>query len=71
MDINGAKALRQRIGEKPAPDPQPASGDISEDAPPVYRWTGVSKPAGQAPPVDDDEAPAGVSLFQRLGLSSR
>jgi hypothetical protein len=71
MDINGAKALKHRIGDRPTPDSRPASGDISEDAPPVYHWTGVSKQAGQAPQVDDDEQATGVSLFQRLGLSFR
>ena len=43
-------------------------------APPVYHWTGVSKPPADNSAVDADEGPAaaaGTALFRRLGLSFR
>lgn len=73
MDINGAKALRERLGlEETGPAaPAPAEVDIAEDAPPVYHWVGVPQAPETAPdPVEDDPAP-NVSLFRRLGLSFR
>jgi len=75
MDINGAKALKKRLGEsgEVEPQPAPASVDVPADAPPVYQWLGVSQPEPEAPPVEDDgERPAeAASLFRRLGLSFR
>jgi hypothetical protein len=75
MDIAGAKALKQRLGPNGVDDAAPPAGvvvDIPADAPPVYHWTGVSKPASAAPPsIEDDEGAAAVSLFSRLGLSFR
>ena len=72
MDINGAKALKERLGEKaPADEVPPAAADVHDDAPPVYKWTGVShRNPGMA---DRDETPAdrSVSKFLRLGLSFR
>jgi hypothetical protein len=69
MDINGAKALKERLGAKAAEVAPPARADVHEDAPPVYHWTGV-RPDSSA---DRDDAPAdrGVSKFFRLGLSFR
>lgn len=76
MDIAGAKALKERLGSSAA-DEAPREADIAAevpaDAPPVYHWTGVSKPAAAAPePVEDDglDAPA-ASLFSRLVPSFR
>ena len=74
MDVNGAKALKRRLGPDVTDEaPAPASVDVPEDAPPVYHWLGVSKAPPEAASVrDDDEPEAGrVSLFRRLGLSSR
>jgi len=75
MDIAGAKALKQRLGPNGVDDAAPAAEvavDIPAGAPPVYHWTGVSRPASVAPPVEDDEvAASAVSLFGRLGLSFR
>jgi hypothetical protein len=71
MDINGAKALKERLGAKATEEETPrAHADVREDAPPVYHWTGVSRPDSKA---DRDDAPddRGVSKFLRLGLSFR
>jgi hypothetical protein len=71
VDINGAKALKRRLGldeaDKVAPVAEPV--DVPADAPPVYHWTGVSHP----PPRDADDEPLAetASLFRRLGLSFR
>ena len=73
MDVAGAKALKKRLGHKGTEEAPPASADVPEDAPPVYHWTGVSKPPPNSPPklTDDDAATQGASLFRRLGLSFR
>jgi hypothetical protein len=72
MDINGAKALKERLGanavdEATSPD-RPA---VHEDAPPVYHWTGVSHPGSESDRDDDAPADRTVSKFLRLGLSLR
>jgi hypothetical protein len=75
MDINGAKALKKRLGLNGSVKaaPAPVEVDIPEDAPPVYRWLGVSHAAPETLPDDADDDPAGhgASLFRRLGLSFR
>jgi hypothetical protein len=74
MDINGAKALRERLGSKGGEEAPRSPADVPEDAPPVYQWLGVSQPASERPPVaadDDEDASSGTSLFRRLGLSFR
>jgi hypothetical protein len=76
MDINGAKALKKRLGVKGADTAPPGAepADVPADAPPVYQWTGVSKPPAESSAVDADEGPAaaaGTALFRRLGLSFR
>ena len=71
MDINGAKALKERLGEKASADAPRAASDVHDDAPPVYKWTGVSH---RNPGMDDrDETPAdrSVAKFLRLGLNLR
>jgi hypothetical protein len=73
VDINGAKALKKRLGQNGADEAPPAAAaDVSEDAPPVFHWLGVSQAAPQLP-ADLDDAPEnrGVSMFRRLGLSFR
>jgi hypothetical protein len=75
MDINGAKALKRRLGlegaDEPAPVVEPAN--VPADAPPVYRWTGVGKAASEVPPDEPEEEPAtsNVSFFRRLGFTFR
>ena len=73
MDINGAKALKERLGEKGADDAPPATepADIPADAPPVYHWTGKTPAEGALPTAEDDSAPRSASLFSRLSLSFR
>jgi hypothetical protein len=73
MDINGAKALKERLGLNGTGQaaPAPVDVEIPEDAPPVYRWVGVPQAPETAPdPVEDGQAP-NASLFRRLGLSFR
>ena len=75
MDIAGAKALKERLGGYGA-DGAPTAArtpDVSADAPPVYRWTGVSQAPPDAPSAGPEEevAPGRASLFRRLGLSFR
>jgi hypothetical protein len=75
MDINGAKALRRRLGLKGADEVSPAANAayVPADAPPIYRWTGVSKPSAESPSAEADEEiePRSASLFTRLRLSIR
>jgi hypothetical protein len=73
LDIAGAKALKQRLGSKGADVAPPASVDVPEDAPPVYQWLGVKRPAPENPSSDaeDDAGAQGASMFRRLGLSFR
>jgi hypothetical protein len=75
MDINGAKALKQRLGTNGTDEAPPFRADVdvdvAEDAPPVYHWTGVSqRPTARAPEVDDDPVTR-ASLFRRVALSFR
>jgi hypothetical protein len=74
LDINGAKALKERLGQDGAADDDPrVSADVSEDAPPVFRWLGVSNtpPGPSAADGPDEETAPRASLFRRLGLSFR
>ena len=73
MDINGAKALRDRLGPNGADEapPQAVDANIPESAPPVYHWVGVPKVAvTSSREVEEPPAQSG-SLFRRLGLSFR
>ena len=72
MDIAGAKALKERLAQTRAEKAPPASADVSEDAPPVYHWTGV-KPETESSPRKDDDAPAdrSVALIRRFVPSFR
>ena len=49
MDVNGAKALKERLGPKGADDAPPASVDVPADASPVYHWLGVGNAAADVP----------------------
>ena len=71
MDIEGAKALKERIGAS-ADDATSVSQDVPADAPPLYRWFGVRQDGTRTVSPDaDDEAPApNASFLRRLGLGS-
>jgi hypothetical protein len=71
MDINGAKALKKRLGLNEADDAPPAAepADVPADAPPVYHWTGKTPPG--AAEAEDDGEPRSASLFSRVSLSFR
>ena len=46
MDVNGAKALKKRLGKNGAGKAPPAAepAAVPADAPPVYHWTGKTPP---------------------------
>ena len=72
MDINGAKALKERLGLTGAEEAPAPSGDVDvpEDAPPVFRWVGVAQ--GSPRSAEDERPPTeGASLFRRLSPSFR
>ena len=73
MDINGAKALKKRLGPNGADEAPPAfePADLPADAPPVYRWTGKTPPETAPAEVEDDSTARRTSLFSRLSLSFR
>ncbi len=73
MDIDGAKALKERLGRRGAVKSPPAPVEVPEDAPPVYHWLGIGKsPTDTAPaPKDDTPADDRASWFARAGLRSR
>jgi hypothetical protein len=75
MDVAGAKALKRRLAQHGAREAPPAAGnvDVPADAPPVYRWTGVSKAPNETPSgtAEDEIATVRASFFRRLGLSFR
>ena len=72
MDVNGAKALKKRLGKNGAGEAPPAAepADVPADAPPVYHWTGKAPPATGLE-AEDDSASRRASLFSRLSLSFR
>jgi hypothetical protein len=68
MDIAGAKALKQRLGQRGREERPPGSADVAEHAPPVYHYLGVSQGVPEAAATVPDDAPAGRgrSLLRRL-----
>jgi hypothetical protein len=57
VDIKGAKALKERLGQTGADEAPPApEADIAEDALPVFHWLGVSQAAPETPPDDERDA---------------
>jgi hypothetical protein len=75
LDIAGAKALKQRLGQNGADEASPAADavDVPVDAPPIYHWTGVSKVPAEMPSstAADEFASVDASLFRRLVPSFR
>jgi hypothetical protein len=74
LDINGAKALKERLSRNGARQAPPAAEapDVPADAPPVYHWTGKAPPnTAPASPEADETEISRASLFSRLGLSFR
>jgi hypothetical protein len=70
MDVAGAKALKERLGQNSVDETQSAPTQVPEGAPPLYHWFGVSSGGTQARAQDADNE-AGGSLLRRLGLSFR
>lgn len=71
MDIDGAKALEERLAKSGAPKARPASGDIPEGAPPVYRWFAFGSSVDGATPAGKDGVSAeNASTRGRDGLGS-
>jgi hypothetical protein len=68
VDINGAKALKKRLGQKGADEAPPTSVEVSEDSPPVYHWLGIRQSAPETL-AEIDHGTRSASLFRRLGLS--
>jgi hypothetical protein len=73
MDINGAKALKKRLGEYGADEAPPATepAAVPADAPPVFHWTGKVPPDTAPAEAEDDSPPRRAALFSRLSLSFR
>lgn len=68
MDIAGAKALKERLGHHARDDAPATSADVSEDAPPIYHYLGVSETPLESPAPAPEEPPAksGRSWLCRL-----
>ena len=67
MDIAGAKALKERLGEKGTAEDTPASSaDVPEGAPPVYQWTGVKQATPDEPAADDKKSTGRRPMVVRL-----
>jgi hypothetical protein len=54
MDIDGAKALKERLARTGAVAAQRASEVVPEHAPPVYHWFGVASTPDRAMPASDE-----------------
>jgi hypothetical protein len=66
MDIEGAKALKLRLGHRHALSPRPHAPRRSENAPPVFQWLGVDPVSDQASPaLGPTEPVARRGLFGR------
>jgi hypothetical protein len=74
VDIAGAKALKERLGHKGTPGPAAPAAEVSEGAPPVYHYLGVSDTPPDAPvetPADEPRGGRPRSLLRRLRLTLR
>jgi hypothetical protein len=72
LDIDGAKALEERLARNGAAKPRPAAGDIPEGAPPIYRWFAFGSSVDAATPASGNgSAESGSTLGpDGLGLPS-
>lgn len=71
MDIDGAKALKDRLARTAWARARPASIEVPDDAPPVYHWFSVGRNADGTVPSSPDAASADDSSLLgpgRLGL---
>jgi hypothetical protein len=67
MDIAGAKALKQRLGNHGRDEAPPAPVDVPEDAPPVYHYLGVEVAPEPPRAAPDDATPGtGFGRIRRL-----
>lgn len=68
MDIAGAKALKERLGNTEQAPTQAAPADVPEGAPPVYHYLGVSETPPEDPSAEPADAPQSQprSLLRRL-----
>lgn len=73
MDVNGAKALKERLGQNGADEAPPAAepGEVPADAPPVYHWTGKMPPQKAMPVREEGDTDRSASLFSRVVVSFR
>ena len=73
MDINGAKALKKRLGLDGADEAPPAADpvEVPGDAPPVYHWTGKTPPDTAPSDAEEQDPPRTAALFSRLSFSFR
>lgn len=55
MDIAGAKALKERLGHNAKTATPAAPADVSQDAPPVYHFLGVSETPPETPSAEPGE----------------
>jgi hypothetical protein len=55
MDIDGAKALKERLARSGGVAAQRAPEDVPEGAPPVYHWFGVANTPDRAAAGPDDD----------------
>ncbi len=70
MDIDGAKALEERLARSGSAKAQPASADIPEDAKPIYRWFAFRTNADGATPASNDRESGPALGPDGLGLPS-
>jgi hypothetical protein len=71
MDVKGAKALKERLGQNSTDEARAVSADVPAHAPPVFHWFGVGRAAPEAPRPEDELATTRTSLFRWLGLGFR
>lgn len=72
MDINGAKALKRRLGPSGEHEARPPAegAEVPADAPPIYHWTGKTPP--ETPSAEAEEtASRSSALFRQLRPSVR
>ena len=72
MDIAGAKALKERLGQHGGKEDSPEAADVPEHAPPVYHYLGVAEePESSAPVADEAPLMRPAAWARRLGRRLR